>query len=70
MSEDAKQVFGRRVAIRPKHPHEAVGRDAGRRAAFAALHVNNIVPYSNAFIHSSNSAVSGDSTAISSPVEG
>jgi hypothetical protein len=30
MSEDAKQVFGRRVAIGPKHPHEAVGRDGCR----------------------------------------
>ena len=30
MSEDAKQVLGRRVAVRPKHPHEAVGRH-GRR---------------------------------------
>src|SRR5450759_3044605 len=30
MSEDAKQVFGRRVAIRPKHPHQTVGRDGCR----------------------------------------
>jgi hypothetical protein len=27
MSEDAKQVLGRRVAHRSKHPHEAVGGD-------------------------------------------
>src|ERR1039458_5537912 len=30
MSEDAEQVLGRRVAIRPKHPHEAVGWDGCR----------------------------------------
>src|ERR1035441_3802037 len=30
MSEDAKQVSCRRVAIRPKHPHETVGGDGCR----------------------------------------
>src|ERR1035441_7312627 len=31
MCEDAKQVLGRRVAFRSKHPHEAVGGDGCRR---------------------------------------